>query len=105
MYACIFISIEIIETDVSLILISGDGKLVKTMINELRETYKAKTGMDIKIEITFYLQIPIEEISGVVVTSKGGKLIVENSLLLRLTLLAKQAAPIIYDSLFGPNSM
>lgn len=104
MYPFIFISIEIIEKDVCLILIAGDGRLVKTMINELRETYKANTGMDIKIEIKFYLQIPIEEIAGVVVTSKSGKLIVENSLLLRLTVLAKQAIPIIHASLFGPNS-
>lgn len=72
------------------------------MIDELQDLYKANTGMNVKINIDFS-KLPIEEVGGVMITSKNRKLIVENTLVVRLLYLGQQAIPLIRSGLFGPN--
>lgn len=102
MNPCVFKSIKILENKVNLILIPYDVPLVKSMIGELQEIYKANTGMTVKINIDFS-KLPIEEVGGVMITSKNRRLIVENTLVVRLLHVAQQAIPLICSGLFGPN--
>lgn len=73
------------------------------MIPELRKIYLADTGINIKINIDNGIKLPTQEIGGVVVTANDRKLLVENTLVVRLLYLTQQAIPIIRTGLFGPN--
>lgn len=84
-------------------LFSKDVKLVKSMIDELEETYKAKTGMKIIINIDSDFNIPAQEICGILITAKNRTIIVENTLVARLLRLTQRAIPLITSGLFGPN--
>lgn len=84
-------------------MISHDVKYVHSIIGELQKTYKADTGMTVNINIEKNLQLPIEEIGGVMITSKNQRIVVENTLVMRLLYLGHLAIPIIRRGLFGPN--
>ncbi|XP_015370093.1 PREDICTED: V-type proton ATPase subunit E-like [Diuraphis noxia] len=94
---------QVLEQEVSLILISDDEKYVTSMIPELRQIYLANTGINVKINIDKSIKLPTQEIGGVVVTGKSRRLIVENTLVVRLLNLTQQAIPIICTGLFGLN--
>jgi len=84
-------------------VIPDDMECVKSMILELRQIYWANTGIIAKIKIDNSIMLPTQEIGGVMVTAKGRKLIVENTLVVRLLYLTQQAIPIICTGLFGKN--
>lgn len=92
-----------LESEVNFILVSEDIKYVKSIIKDLEKTYQADTGMSVKINIENNLALPIQEIGGVMVTSRNRRLVVENTLVARLLYLANRAIPIIRCGLFGPN--
>ncbi|XP_050058544.1 V-type proton ATPase subunit E-like [Aphis gossypii] len=94
---------QVLEEKISLILISDDMECVDLMIPELSEIYLANTGMNIEINIDNSIKLPNQEIGGVMVTAKGRRLLVENTLVVRLLYLTQQAIPIICTGLFGPN--
>jgi len=94
---------KVLEEEVSLILISDDEKYVTSVISELRQIYLANTGINVKINIDKSIKLPTQEIGGVVVTDKSRRLIVENTLVVRLLNLTQQAIPIICTGLFGLN--
>lgn len=98
-----FVSIKILEENIYLILIPYDWELVKAMIDELQIIYKANTGMNVKININYSLEMPIEKVGGVIIKSKNHRLIVENTLVKRLLLLAQKTIPLLHCKLFGPN--
>jgi len=94
---------KVIEEEVDLILISDDVKYMTLMIPELRQIYLDRTGINIKINIDTSIKLPTQEIGGVVVTAKDRRILVENTLVVRLLYLTQQAIPIICTGLFGPN--
>lgn len=94
---------KLLEEDVNLIVISHDVKYVRSIIGELQKTYEANTGMTVNINIEKHLRLPIEEIGGVMITSKNRRIVVENTLVMRLLYLGHLAIPIIRCGLFGPN--
>jgi len=94
---------KVVEEEVDLILISDDVKYMTLMIPELRQIYLDNTGINIKINIDKSIKLPTQEIGGVVVTAKGRRVLVENTLVVRLLYLIQQAIPIICTGLFGPN--
>jgi len=73
------------------------------MIPKLRQIYLANTGINIKINIDKSIKLPIQEMEDVVINDKGQRLIVENTLVVRLLYLAQQVIPIICTRLFEPN--
>lgn len=91
------------EEKISLILISDDVECVYLMIPELSQIYLANTGINVEISIDNSIKLPNQEIGGVMVTAKGRRLLVENTLVVRLLYLTQQAIPIICTGLFGPN--
>lgn len=84
-------------------MVSDDIEYVESIIDELKDTYQGCTGNKIKINIEYYLMLPIEEIGGVMITAKNRTVIVENTLVNRLLHLAQKAIPLIRSGLFGPN--
>ncbi|KAL5235536.1 hypothetical protein ACI65C_002946 [Semiaphis heraclei] len=94
---------QVLEEEVCLILITDDEKYVTSIIPELRQIYLANTGINVKLNIDKSIKLPTQEIGGAVVTDKSRKLIVENTLVVRLLNLTQQAIPIICTGLFGPN--
>lgn len=92
-----------LEEDVNFILISRDINYVKSIVKDLEKEYQKGTGMRVKINIEKDMELPVQEIGGVMVTSKNRRLIVENTLVVRLLYLAHLAIPIIRSGLFGPN--
>lgn len=91
------------EEDINLIVLSQDEDYVNSIVKELQNTYKAETGMTVYINIEKHLKLPIEEIGGVMVTSKNRRIVVQNTLVMRLLYLGHLAIPIIRSGLFGPN--
>ncbi|XP_060849469.1 V-type proton ATPase subunit E-like [Rhopalosiphum padi] len=94
---------QVLEQKISLILISEDVECVNSMIPELKQIYLANTGTNVEINIDNSIKLPTKEIGGVMVTAKGRRLLVENTLVVRLLYLTQQAIPIICTGLFGPN--
>ncbi|XP_026808481.1 V-type proton ATPase subunit E-like [Rhopalosiphum maidis] len=94
---------QVLEQKISLILISDDVECVNSMIPELKQIYLANTGTNVEINIDNSIKLPAKEIGGVMVTAKGRRLLVENTLVVRLLYLTQQAIPIICTGLFGPN--
>jgi V-type H+-transporting ATPase subunit E len=94
---------KVLEQKISLILISDDVECVNSMIPELKQIYLANTGTNVEINIDNSIKLPTKEIGGVMVTAKGRRLLVENTLVVRLLYLTQQAIPIICTGLFGPN--
>ncbi|XP_022171491.1 V-type proton ATPase subunit E-like [Myzus persicae] len=94
---------QILEQEVNLILIPDDVEYVTLKIPELSQIYLANTGMNIKINIDQATKLPTQEIGGVVVTGKGRRSMVENTLVVRLLHLTQQAIPLICTGLFGLN--
>lgn len=102
-FLTIYVWIKILEKEVTIMLISNDVELVKSMISELEKTYRENTGMKVKINIENIIKLPIQEICGILMTSKNQKIIVENTLVARLLRLTQQTIPYITSGLFGPN--
>jgi len=94
---------KVVEQEVCLILVSDDVEYVSLIIPELRQIYLANTGINVEINIDKSIKLPTQEIGGVVVTAKGQRVLVENTLVVRLLYLTEQAIPIICTGLFGPN--
>lgn len=59
--------------------------------------------MNIKINIETNFMLSVQEIGGVMITAKNKTIIVENTLMIRLLILAQQAIPLMLCGLFGPN--
>lgn len=78
-------------------------KCIESMIEELEQTYQAKTGIDIKINIERHFEISIQDIGGVMITTKNRRIFLENTLVMRLINIALQAIPLMCSGLFGPN--
>ncbi|XP_025192598.1 V-type proton ATPase subunit E-like [Melanaphis sacchari] len=94
---------KVLEKKISLILISDDVECVNSMIPELKQIYLADTGINAEINIDNNIKLPTQEIGGVIVAAKGQRLLIENTLVVRLLYLTQQAIPIICTGLFGPN--
>lgn len=94
--------IKILEKELNFILVSDDIECVKSMIDELKKSYLRDTGINVKINIENY-SLSIEEIGGVMITAKNGKIIVKNTLVGRLLDISQQSIPLIRSGLFGPN--
>lgn len=92
-----------LEKEVNIILLSRDIDYVESIVDKLEKKYEKGTGMCVKINIERDLELPVQEIGGVMVTSKNRRLIVENTLVVRLLQVAHLAIPIIRSGLFGPN--
>jgi len=92
-----------LEKDINLILISEDVEYVESIVHELEETYQADTGMTVNINIEKHFKLEIQDVGGVIITSKNRRVMVENTLVMRLLYLAHGAIPIIRSGLFGPN--
>ncbi|KAE9537957.1 hypothetical protein AGLY_005929 [Aphis glycines] len=73
---------QVLEEKITLILISDDMECVDLMIPELSQIYLANTGMNIEINIDNSIKLPNQEIGGVIVTAKGRRLLVENTLVI-----------------------
>ncbi|XP_060871846.1 V-type proton ATPase subunit E-like [Metopolophium dirhodum] len=94
---------QVVEQEVCLILVSDDVEYVTLMIPKLKQIYLANTGINVKINIDKSIKLPTQEIGGVVVTAKDRRVLVENTLVVRLLYLTQQAIPKICIGLFGPN--
>jgi len=99
----ILVHFKIVEQEVCLILVSDDVEYVTLMIPKLKQIYLANTGINVKINIDKSIKLPTQEIGGVVVTGKDQRVLVENTLVVRLLYLTQQAIPKICIGLFGPN--
>jgi hypothetical protein len=99
----ILVCFKVLEQEISLIQISDDEEYVTLMIPKLRQIYLANTGINVKINIDKSIKLPIQEMEDVVINDKGQRLIVENTLVVRLLYLAQQVIPIICTRLFEPN--
>lgn len=95
-------SIKVLEDEVNLIIISEDLEFVESMTDELEHTFKAHTGMNVKINIENH-NLSVQDIGGVILTAKNRRILVENTLVTRLIHIALQYIPIICCGLFGPN--
>lgn len=94
--------IQILEKELNFILVSDDIECVKSMIDELKKSYLIDTGINVKINIENY-SLSIEEIGGVMITAKNGKIIIKNTLVGQLLDISQQSIPLIRCGLFGPN--
>jgi len=94
---------KILEKQVNFILISDDVEYVKSKIDQLKTVYRMKTGINVEIHIDPHIQLPIQEIGGIIITSRNRKKMVENTLVTRLLNLTREAIPLICCGLFGPN--
>lgn len=102
-FTLILVYFKVLEQEVCLILIPDDVEYVTSIIPELRQIYLADTGINIKINIDKSIKLPTQEIGGVMVTANNRRVLVENTLVVRLLNLTQQAMPIICTGLFGPN--
>lgn len=94
--------IKVLEKEFNFILVSDDVECVISMIDELKILYHTDTGINAKINIENY-SLSIEEIGGVMITAKNGKIIIKNTLVGRLLDISHQSIPLIRCGLFGPN--
>ncbi|KAL4090320.1 hypothetical protein QTP88_025181 [Uroleucon formosanum] len=90
---------QVVEQEVCLILIPDDVEYVTSIIPELRQIYFADTGINAKINIDKSIKLPTQEIGGVIVTANNRRVLVENTLVVRLLNLTQQAMPIICTGL------
>jgi V-type H+-transporting ATPase subunit E len=81
-----------------------DVDLVKEALELAAKEYKDNIGKDVDAEVDESKPLPDDSAGGIVILSKGGKIVMDNTLDTRLELLKESSLPAVRETLFGENT-
>ncbi|CAR27685.1 hypothetical protein ZYGR_0N01700 [Zygosaccharomyces rouxii] len=93
-------TLRLLESKIIVKVTAKDKKLVESLAGSISEDYKEKTGNHLEISISEE-GLDKNTAGGAVVTNSDGKIVVDNTLECRLSMLSETALPAIRLELFG----